>query len=210
MIKTLYIFGASGFSREVADIALNLNYKEIKFIDLVPGQDEITGFEIIAEDYLGKLDLEQCEFIIGVGEGSIRERIFNKFSDLKYINLIHPSVTFGNKQYEQIKLQKGNILCAGARLTSNIKMGNFGVYNLNITVGHDCVIDDFVTISPGANVSGNVHLKNCTYIGTGATILQGHSLEKKLTINEGATVGAGAVVVKEVSSNTIVKGIPAK
>lgn len=210
MIKTLYIFGASGFSREVADIALDLGYEEIKFIDLNEGFDELTGFEIINENSVTSLDLDQCQFIIGVGESKLRQKIFNEFPNLKYVNLIHPSVTFGQKQYENLKLQQGNIMCAGARLTNNIKIGDFGVYNLNVTIGHDCIIEDFVTISPGANISGNVLLKKCSYIGTGATVLQGKNLENKLIINEESTVGAGAVVVKEVSANTVVKGIPAK
>lgn len=210
MTKMLYIFGASGLSREVADIALDVGYTVVKFIDMVDGEDEITGFEIVSEDSIVELDKEKVEFVIGVGESELREKIYTKFPKLNYINIIHPSVTFGKKQLEAINLQRGNIICAGARFTNNIKMGDFGLYNLNITVGHDCTIEDFVTISPGANISGNVLLKNCTYIGTGATVLQGKSIDRKLVIGRGSVVGAGAVVVKDVPENVIVKGIPAK
>lgn len=210
MTKMLYIFGASGLSREVADIALDVGYTVVKFIDMVDGEDEITGFEIVSEDWIVELDKEKVEFVIGVGESELREKIYTKFPKLNYINIIHPSVTFGKKQLEAINLQRGNIICAGARFTNNIKMGDFGLYNLNITVGHDCTIEDFVTISPGANISGNVLLKNCTYIGTGATVLQGKSIDRKLVIGRGSVVGAGAVVVKDVPENVIVKGIPAK
>lgn len=209
MNKTIYIFGASGLSREVADIALELGYSDIKFIDLEAGIDNITSFEIISEKSIDKLE-ENAEFIIGIGESQLREKIYNKFSKLNFVNLVHPSATFGKEQLQALHLKKGNIVCAGARFTNNIKIGNFGLYNLNVTVGHDCTIEDFVTISPGANISGNVFLKKGVYIGTGATVLQGESLENKLMIGEGSTVGAGAVVVKAVPENVIVKGIPAK
>ncbi len=209
MKKTLYIFGISGFAREVADIGLALNY-DIKFIGLSAGIDDISGFEIISEEDIVNLDIQSSVFSIGVGEGTLRYTIFCKFPNLNYVNLIHPSVSMGNLQLKQIDKQRGNIICAGVRFTNNIIVGDFGIYNLNVTIGHDCIIEDFVTISPGANVSGNVHIKQQSYIGTGSTILQGQSLENKLIINDSATVGAGAVVVKEVPANTIVKGIPAK
>ncbi|WDU80204.1 PglD-related sugar-binding protein [Lysinibacillus sp. G01H] len=209
MEKKLYIFGTSGFAREVADIGLLLGY-DIKLIGLTPGVDEISGFEIISEDNVLNLDFQNSVFSIGVGEGELRHKIFSKFPNLNYLNLIHPSASMGTAQLDQINRQRGNIICAGVRFTNNIVVGDFGVYNLNVTVGHDCIIEDFVTISPGANVSGNVHIKQQSYIGTGSTILQGQSLENKLIINDSATVGAGAVVVKEVQAHTIVKGIPAK
>lgn len=210
MNKVLYIFGASGLSREVADIAIDIGYSQIKFIDVIEGKEEVTGFEIVNEKNIRNESNNEVDFIIGVGDGEIRRKIYSKFSKLNYINLIHPSVTFGRNQLEKLKLTRGNVICAGTRFTNNIKISDFGLYNLNVTVGHDCIIEDFVTISPGANISGNVHLKESAYIGTGATILQGQSLENKLIVGSGSTVGAGAVVVKNVSDNIVVKGIPAK
>ncbi len=51
---------------------------------------------------------------------------------------------------------------------------------------------------------GHIHIKKNAWIGAGATILPG------VTIGENAIVAAGAVVSKDVPSNTIVGGIPAK
>jgi acetyltransferase-like isoleucine patch superfamily enzyme len=50
----------------------------------------------------------------------------------------------------------------------------------------------------------SIYIKKNTWIGAGATILQG------VTIGENAIVAAGAVVSKDVPDNTIVGGIPAK
>ena len=43
----------------------------------------------------------------------------------------------------------GVIICAGVRLTNNIKVGNFSILNLNATVGHDTIIEHFVNVAPG-------------------------------------------------------------
>lgn len=210
-MKTLGIFGSSGLAREVADIALEMGYKNIFYIDLVSGIENITGFNIVAENALSTILVDNdFHFIIGIGEGTLRKKIAKKFTDLKYVNIIHPAATIGYKQNELLRNCKGNIIFAGARFTNNVEIGNFCLFNLNSTIAHDCIVKDFVTVSPGANISGNVMLSEGCYIGTGATILQGKSFEYKLIVGEDSIVGAGAVVVKNVIPRTIVKGIPAK
>ncbi|WP_342442477.1 NeuD/PglB/VioB family sugar acetyltransferase [Lysinibacillus sp. FSL K6-0075] len=208
-MRKLGIFGTSGLAREVVDIAIEIGYQELFFIGLENAIEGISGYQIISEDRILSKQ-KNIDFIIGIGEGETREKLYNKFPNLNYINLIHPSVTFGNKQKETVDNSIGNIFCAGTRVTNNVVIGDFGLFNLNTTIGHDCLIEDFVTISPGANISGNVHLKKGSYIGTGSTILQGKNLKEKLIVGEYATVGAGAVVVKDVPAHTIVKGVPAK
>lgn len=78
---------------------------------------------------------------------------------LKFTNFFHPSATFGYLQREAIEQAEVTIIAAGVRLTNNITVGNFCIFNQNVTIAHDSVVEDYVHIAPGANVSGNVHLK---------------------------------------------------
>jgi len=206
----LGIFGASGFSRETVDICLELGCKEIMFIEMEPIAKTYFGFLLVTEKTIPMLITNGFHFVIGTGDNRVRKKIYEKFKKLSFPNIIHPSVTMGHKQLEQVLKTKGNIVTAGVRFTNNITMGNFGIFNLNCTVGHDCIIKDFVNIAPGANISGNVIIEEGAYIGTNAAILQGKSIEEKLVIGKYATVGAGAVVIKNVSTSSIVVGIPAK
>lgn len=204
------IFGTSGFAREVADICLAADYSEILLIEK-EGEDRAQGpFPVVQEDDVDSLYSHGYVFAVGVGQNKIRKAIYNKFSYLKFPDLIHPSATFGWGQLQEILKHSGNIIAAGVRFTNNITMGDFGIYNLNSTVGHDCVIGDYVNIAPGANISGNVYLAEGCYIGTGAQILQGKSIDNKLAVGAYAVVGAGAVVVKEVPVSVTVKGVPAQ
>lgn len=204
------IFGSSGFSREVADICLDIGYTEIVFLDDNISHEIINEFPILAEENVGLLASSQFHFVIGIGDNKIRKKVYEKFPQIPYVNIIHPSATFGRNQFRKFSETVGNIVTAGVRFTNNIEVGNFGIYNLNSTIGHDVIIDDFVTISPGANISGNVHLEEGSYIGTNAAIIQGKSLNEKLRIGKYSTVGAGAVVTRNVPEDTVVKGIPAK
>lgn len=209
-MKALGIFGASGLAREVADIAGELGYTNIVFIDCSDMKiDTTSGLSIIHEDEINNLN-DSFDYIIGIGDGKIRAKVFNKFPYLNYVNLIHPLAYISIRQRQCIKKMKGNIFFPGSCLTNNIKVGNFGIYYLNVTVAHDCIIENFVTISPGASISGNVKISEYGFIGTGATILQGDSLQNKLVIGEYAIVGAGSVVTKSVSPFKIVKGVPAR
>jgi len=204
------IFGASGFAREVRDIAYILGYTGIVFIEKKKEKYDINDFTIVEEDKIYTLSQQGYKFIIGIGNTKIRKEVRDKYPNLDYINLIHPTATFGYKQLAILNNKIGNIIFAGARITNNIEVGDFGIYYLNCTVAHDCIIEDFVTICPGANISGNVKLSIGAYIGANACILQGRSITEKMIIGKYATVAAGSVVTKNVLDHKIVKGVPAK
>lgn len=210
-MKKLAIFGTSGFSKEVLDIAMDQNYKEIVFLthdENIKG--EVLGFPIQNENNITTLADNGYVFAIAAGSGDIREKIYKKYPDLIYPNLIHSSVTFGYQMEIIFTQAKGLIFAAGVRITTACTFGDFIVLNLNATIGHDSRLDDFVSVMPGANISGNVHLCYGSYVGTGATVLQGKDEISKLKIGNKAIVGAGSVVVKAVVENTVVVGAPAK
>jgi serine acetyltransferase len=57
---------------------------------------------------------------------------------------------------------------------------------------------------PSVNISGEVHIEQGVYVGTGAKIIN------QLTIGKSTIVGAGAVVSKSLPENCTAVGIPAK
>lgn len=203
------VFGASGFSREVTDI-LNSFTDELVYIDLDPEVTRYFGKPILNETKISQLKQQGFVFVIGAGDNRTRQKIYNRYSDLPFPNIVHPTASMGYRQLERLKMKKGNIITAGARFTNNIEWGDFGIYNLNCTVGHDCIIQDFVNVAPGANVSGNVLIEEGAYIGTNAAVLQGRSIENKIRIGKFSIIGAGAVVTKSINDNATVVGIPAK
>ena len=210
MSKKLAIFGSSGFAFEVADIAYSLGFNDIVLLSNDIDCLGVDGrLDIISESEVSKLVESDYVFAIGIGEPNIRKKIANKYNNLDFLNLIHPKAVFGHGQLDQVLKQKGNIITDGVVMINNIKIGDFGVYNLNATVGHDCIIGDFVSIMPSVNISGNVILQDEVFIGVGAVVLQGNP-ENKIKIGQRAIVGASSLVTKSVEDNTIVFGIPAR
>lgn len=201
----LVIIGAGGFGREVLDVfdALDQRDQFAGFVD--DGQPDAALLGRRNATFLGTLDevTGRCyRYLVGIGSGEVRKRVDSRVSELGWeaAMVSHPSAQWGG----DCDAEAGTIVCAGAVITTNVRLGRHVHLNLNTTVGHDCRLGDYVTVNPGVNVSGEVTIHERATIGTGAAILQG------LSIGAGATVGAGAVVVRDVAPGTTVAGVPAK
>jgi sugar O-acyltransferase (sialic acid O-acetyltransferase NeuD family) len=203
------IFGTSGMAREAGDIAWELGLEPIYVARDQSELDEYTfSGRVILESDIDRY--QDIGYVIGIGDSGIRQRIAQRYaSRLSFVNLIHPSTSFGQGQRTRIESNQGVIVCAGVRFTSNISIGNFTIFNLNATINHDCIIGDYVTISPQSCVLGNVEIKTGVWIGAGAIINQGNTLSK-LVIGENAMIGSGTIVLKNCDPNSTYVGTPAR
>ena len=208
-MKTLGIFGTSGFAREVDDIAYALGWHTVFIARDAAERDTWSGpGDAMLENELGTNT--GWQFTIGIGDNAVRQKVAQRFAgQLNFINLLHPSASFGRGQQALIAARRGVIVCAGVRFTNNIQVGNFSIFNLNVTVGHDVIVEDFVNISPGANISGNVHIGTRCWVGTGSALNQG-TPGAKLHIGADTMVGSGSVVVRDCEQGAVYVGIPAK
>src|SRR5207248_2891037 len=66
------------------------------------------------------------------------------------------------------------------------------------TINHDCVLEARVVVASGVTLAGGVKVEADCYLGQACTVRQ------NLRIGRGSLVGMGAVVVKDVPSNSVV------
>lgn len=208
-MKQIGIFGTSGMAREAGDIAWALGYEPVY---VARDQAELEAYSFSGQVML-ECDIDtylDLGYVIGIGDSSIRQRIAQRYAErLNFVNLIHPTASFGRGQRELIESRRGIIVCAGVRFTNNIQVGDFCIFNLNSTISHDVVIDDCVYVAPGAHVTGNVHIGTRSWIGTGVAINQGNESMKR-QIGADTVIGSGAVVVKDCEPNAVYIGVPAR
>lgn len=204
----LAIIGAGGFGREVLDVveALQQAGSDIDVVGFVDdGTPDVSRIQARGQKMLGglsELPGLHCAAVIGVGDPGTRERIDERLVhwEVESPVLIHPAATLGS----EVSLGPGTIVAAGARLTTNIRLGRHAHLNLNCTVGHDVRSGHYLTVNPGATISGEVRIGDRVMIGTGAAIIQG------VGIGDDAVVGAGAAVIRDVEDDATVVGVPAR
>ncbi len=203
-MKTLCIYGCGGTGREIADLAFRMNHwEEIIFVDdniksrIV---DEISVFTL--DEILIQFRKSNLEFVVAAGEPSSRKFLYEKLEQyaLKYISVIDPGVTLS--RFSSVK--DGTIIHTGAIFTVNVHIGKGCFINKHAVIGHDVNIGEYTVISPNVSVGGDVYIGPNCYLGSGAIIRNG------IKIGENSIVGMGSVVLKDVESNSVVVGHPAK
>jgi len=203
--RDIVIVGFSGFGKEVHWLASRLGLKIRGFLD---DNNAVLGEKFGGAEVLGDVSswtaYHDCQFVIAVGNPRVREKIHAKMLNdgtPYFATLIDPSAILN---INDVEIGPGSIICAGTICTVNIKIGSHVIVNLNCTIGHDVLIEDFVTVAPMAAISGNVHIADKVEVGTGACIRQGVSLET------GSMLGMGSVLTKSIKENVVFFGNPAK
>lgn len=194
-MNRLFILGASGHGKVVADIAVRNGYEDIVFLDDDTAIKECSGFPVIgtiqdASSLIG-------DKVIAIGNASIRERIQN---DIETISLIHPNAVIGRN----VKIGRGTVIMAGAIINSDTVIGDGCIINTASSVDHDCIVEDFVHIAVGSHICGAVKIGKSTWVGAGSTICNNTS------VCSNCTIGAGAVVIKNIVEAGTYLGVPAK
>lgn len=209
-MEKIAIFGAGGFGREVKMLIDQINMKREKF-DFVGYFDDGVQKDVVVNNHpvLGGLEEVQnwsngkLNLVIAVAEPNTKKKIIDNIKNehIVFPSLIHPGVLIGT---DEVKIGSGCIICAGTIITVNIDIGNFVILNLSCTVGHDTKIGDYCSFMPSVNISGEVDIAPCVYVGTGAKIIN------QLSIGQRTIIGSGAVVSKSLPANCTAVGVPAK
>ena len=91
-----------------------------------------------------------------------------------------------------------------AVINAGAKIGEHCIINTGAIVEHDNILENYVHISVGAKLAGTAHVGIATWIGIGA------SVSNNLSICENCMIGAGAVVVKDITESGTYIGVPAR
>ena len=203
MKNKLIIIGASGHGKVVADIAIKMNkWQSIAFLDDDQTIKTSMGLEVIGKTADAFTYKEEADFFVAIGSSATREKIQEKLIDegLNVVSLIHPSAIIGT----DVEIGIGTTVMAGVVINSSTRIGNGCIINTSSNVDHDNVIEDYVHISPGVNMAGTVKVGKGTWLGIGSVV------SNNVNICSGCKVGAGAVVVKDITEPGTYVGVPVR
>lgn len=201
MGRDVIVLGGSGHAKVIADIILKSGDNLVGFLD---DNKEIQN-KIVFDNKKVIGTINDCYkypdvyFIIGIGSNKVRRTISQEYN-LNWYTAIHPNAVIA----DDVEIGEGTVVMAGTIINTGTKIGKHCIINTSSSVDHDNILEDYVHISPGAHLAGNVTIKNSTWICAGAIVINNIIIEKNNVI------GAGAVVIQNINAeNSTYVGIPA-
>jgi len=204
----LAIVGAGGLGRKVAALIEAIDQSDPTWnpIGFVDDDETLHGESVMGYPVHGNVDWlarhEGLQFVIAVGSGEARRDIAEQLhpADVRPASLVHPSVSL----HRTAEVAPGAIFCKGVATAVDFQIDPHVFLNLNCTIGHDSILEAFVTLHPGVHISGNAYLESGVTMGAGSVVLPG------TRIGEESTIGAGAVVVDDLPAHCTAVGVPAR
>ena len=185
------IFGFGGHAREVAaQIGGDFTF----FVDDIfcsSGSRPVSEF-----------DPNEFEIMVAIADCNHRESIVNNLpAETKYFSFIHPTVLIMDNN---IEIGEGSFIGAYSILTTKISIGKHSILNRGNHIGHDTLAGDFLSMMPGAIISGNVKTGRRVYLGTNSSIIE------KISICDDVILGANSVTVNNIEQEGTYVGVPSK
>ncbi|MGM9837764.1 MAG: NeuD/PglB/VioB family sugar acetyltransferase [Paludibacteraceae bacterium] len=206
--KTIYVLGIGRNTPVFYDLLTDCGYTILglyHFDDSRTGEHD-HGFEIMGsfEDLWRMNSLEGMNFVLSQGNNQVRADVFNRILSKggNLPTIIHPSAHVS--QYAT--LGQGVIVHMNAIVHPDVVIGDDTVLSYNTAVTHSSSIGKHCYMAANAMVGAYVHVDDYAFIGIGASVVSG----KVQRIGLHATVGAGALVVKDVADYDVVAGVPAR
>ena len=198
-MKDVIIIGTGEQAKIVADIILCAGDRLIGFL---AGDPKVRSF--LDRPVLGKdTDLNRFRdywLFLAIGNADSRERLAALADGVKWYTAIHPAAVISRLN---TSVGEGSAVMANAVINPFARVGRHCIVNTGAIVEHDNVIEDFVHVSVGARLAGEVRVGRKTWIGVGATVRNG------ICICENCMIGAGAVVVRDITEPGTYVGVPA-
>jgi sugar O-acyltransferase (sialic acid O-acetyltransferase NeuD family) len=203
MKDMLIILGAGGHGKVVADIAIKMNrWKNIVFFDDKADVQITMGLEVLGNrsDLLKHKDV--ADFFVAIGNNATREMTQEDLmkEGLSLATLIHPNAILGTN----VEIGMGTAVMAGVVINTSTHIGKGCIINTSSSLDHDNVIEDFAHISPGVMCAGTIKIGRRSWLGIGSVV------SNNINICSGCIIGAGAVVVSDISESGTYVGVPAR
>lgn len=204
--NSIFVYGASGHGKVVADILLTRRVSVVGFIDdaAPTNSAEILGLRVLGDGnwLFREAKCRRVLVALGIGDNAARRKIGERClgSGVELLTAVHSSAVVAPSAH----LSPGVVVMAAAVVNPDAHIGVGAIINTAAIVEHDCRVGDFAHLSPNAAMGGGARLGSLSWLGIGATIIHG------VNVGSGTMIAAGAVVISDIPDRVVAMGIPAR
>ena len=205
MSNDVVIVGYGGHALVVADALSSSGRKIVGYCDEKENTANPLALRFLgAETDSGAATfLKDHGFLITIGSNKLRAKITGKLIE-KGFHAALASVDASALISSRATLGAGTQVQGKVVVNALTTVGKGVILNTGCIVEHECMINDFVHIAPGAVLCGAVKVGSGAFIGANATVNPG------VKIGEHAIVGAGTVVLQDVPEGRRMVGNPGR
>jgi len=201
--RGVVVVGAGGHARVCVELLQSSGADVACCISSDP-VTECAGVPVLeGDEWLNRLRQSGCvEAFVAIGDNATRAWLSEQVLDVGYqlVSAISPAATISSSA----AVGPGVAIMAGSVVNAEATIARGVIVNTGATVDHNCRIGEFVHLAPGCHLAGTVTVGDRSCLGVGVSVIP------DMNIGDDATIGAGAVVVKDIPSQVIAVGVPAR
>ena len=209
MKEEIYALGVGHNTAVFIDLAEACGYT---VIGLYHFNNDRTGekeheFEILGsfDDLFARCDLTGKKFLLTMGDSKIRTELTDKIIALggEVPSMIHPDSVVS--RFADIS-SVGVYISPFTYVQANSSVGKNTVLLSHVNISHNTRIGDSCFIAGGAMIGAYTQIDDFVFVGQGTVSIS----SKCKYIGDHAYIGAGSLLTKDIPSNVVVAGSPAR
>jgi sugar O-acyltransferase (sialic acid O-acetyltransferase NeuD family) len=136
-----------------------------------------------------------------IGDNSVRGKYLRECLDngLNTPGFVHESVIIPN----HTKIGKGVYIMPGSIIMPFVEIEDFVMISMGVKVAHHTILREASFLSTGVNMGAGIAFGAFAFAGIGSTITTGIK-----RVGDRATIGAGAVIIRDVPAGAVMVGNP--
>lgn len=196
--------GAGGHAKACIEVLESLSMRPEYCVSISASPSQILGIDVLSEEEAIRVlhDKGIDQFFVAIGDNQTRCRTAQLWKENAFnpISIVSPSANVS----KSASIGLGVMVMPHAVIGSQVKLEDFAIVNSGGIVEHESLIGYGAHVAPGSVLGGRVTLGDRSLMGIGSVAIDGSTIEKDII------VGAGAVVVQDLTTSGTYVGVPAR
>jgi UDP-N-acetylbacillosamine N-acetyltransferase len=194
----IVIFGCGGHARSVADVILT--HKSYSILCFVD-DNALDNETIYGFGVKKRITLNHSEIcIVAIGDNAKRKRVFESIDWRHLVSVISDFACVS----ELSTIHHGAFIGNACHIGPEAVIGENTIINTASIIEHEVTIGNHCHIAPNVTICGKTSVGDLSFIGAGAVVIP------EISICANSVIGAGSVVTKDIKHPGVYAGRPAR